>query len=188
MSDFTTAPVDWAPWVPVPDAATASPEQLALLQAHTHNGVISTYNATMAHDPSTFAHRSALLGAIMNAPGGLSRAERELVSVVVSVLNHCVYCASIHGRLFLQHGGDAELLDQLFAHGVNIPLSERQRELVDYTTKLTLTPDQIGPADQARMRAVGFTDGEIIDVIHVAALFAWYNRLLETLGEAIVLE
>jgi uncharacterized peroxidase-related enzyme len=49
--------------------------------------------------------------------------------------------------------------------------------------KLTRAPQSLGPADLAPLRQVGLTDGEILDLTHVVAMFAWANRLLQTLGE-----
>ena len=39
---------------------------------------------------------------VMYAPGGLSRAERELAATVVSRVNGCVYCGSVHAQRFEQ--------------------------------------------------------------------------------------
>ena len=59
------------------------------------------------------------------------------------------------------------------------------RSLVDFSVKLTKTPNQILPEDPAALRAVGLTDLEILDLTHVVAMFAWANRLLQTLGEIV---
>jgi alkylhydroperoxidase family enzyme len=36
-----------------------------------------------------------------------------------------------------------------------------------------------------QLRAAGLGDQEILDATHVIAMFAWANRLLETLGEVV---
>ncbi|MGC8050206.1 peroxidase-related enzyme, partial [Salmonella enterica] len=60
------------------------------------------YYLFLAHQPDILRQRSAAFNAIMYAPGGLSRAERELGSLVVSRINGCVYCASVHAQRFEQ--------------------------------------------------------------------------------------
>jgi uncharacterized peroxidase-related enzyme len=58
---------------------------------------------------------------------------------------------------------------------------------VDYAEKLTRAPEQASAADLVPLREVGLSDLEILDLTHVIAMFAWANRLLETLGEVIYL-
>jgi len=36
-----------------------------------------------------------------------------------------------------------------------------------------------------RLRAVGLSDGEILDYTHAVAIFGWANRLMQTLGEPV---
>ncbi len=157
------------------------------MQASAPDGQISTYNATMAHDHETFGQRTQLFKAVMHGHGGLPRSDRELASVVVSYLNGCVYCASIHGRLFAQLTHTPEIIQQIFDAGIEIDLSERHRAIVNYAAKLTRAPHLATSADLAPLRAAGLSDLEILDLTNVVALFAWYNRLLETLGDVVYL-
>ena len=59
-------------------------------------------------------HRSAAYNAIMYAPGGLPRAERELGAMVVSVTNGCVYCTSVHAQRFEQLAKRSDTVEQVF--------------------------------------------------------------------------
>ena len=184
---FTLDAVDWNPWVAMVDAATGGPAQVAAMQASAPDGQISTYNATMAHDPETFGQRTQLFKAVMYGHGGLPRSDRELASVAVSYLNGCVYCAAIHARIFAQLTHTPEIIQQLFDAGIATELSERHRAIVDYAAKLTRAPHLATSADLAPLRAAGLSDLEILDLTNVVALFAWYNRLLEALGDVVYL-
>ena len=46
-------------------------------------------------------------------------------------------------------------------------------------------PAAIGPADAALLRAQALSDLEILDLTHAVAMFAWANRLMQTLGEPV---
>jgi uncharacterized peroxidase-related enzyme len=129
--------------------------------------------------------RSRLFNAVMYGPRGLARAERELASVAVSRINGCVYCASVHAQRFAQLTKEPEIMQRLFAEGVQTELAPRARVIVDYAIKLTDHPAQMTPADLAPLRQAGLTDLEILDLIHVIAMFAWANRLLQSLGEVV---
>ncbi len=61
--------------------------------------------------------------------------------------------------------------------------AERERAVIDYAVKLTREPDTVTAADLAPLRALGLSDAEILDIAHATAMFAWANRLMQTLGE-----
>jgi uncharacterized peroxidase-related enzyme len=184
---WTLDAVEWDPWLETIDPATASPAQAAVLRENTRDGKVSAYYALLAHDPEALAQRSPLFNAVMYGRGGLPRPDRELASVATSRVNGCVYCASVHGRLFAQLTHAPEIIQRIFDEGVDAELSARNRALVDYAVKLTRAPEQISAADRVPLRAVGLSDLEILDLTHVVAMFAWANRLLETLGEVVYL-
>ena len=51
--------------------------------------------------------------------------------------------------------------------------------------KLTLDPGGMCEADVEALRAAGFSDTGIHDIVQVTALFNFYNRLADGLGIAI---
>ena len=182
---FTAESIDWLPWLAPVDLAVATPEQLAVLDESGPTARTSPYYLTLVHNPAVLRQRSGTYNAIMYAPGGLSRAERELAALVVSTLNGCPYCASVHAQRLIQLTKDPDLVEQVFADPLGSGRNERERELVRYAGRLTLETAQFGLADVARLRALGMSDGEILDFSHVAAIFAWANRLMQTLGKPV---
>lgn len=61
-------------------------------------------------------------------------------------------------------------------------LSPADRAMLGFAVKLTLTPSHLTAEDVAALRAVGFDDATIHDIVQVVALFAYYNRLADGLG------
>ena len=61
------------------------------------------------------------------------------------------------------------------------PVEPRLRAALEFLEKLTLTPEAIGAADVAPMRAQGLSDAAIEDAIHVCTLFNIYDRLADSL-------
>jgi hypothetical protein len=53
--------------------------------------------------------------------------------------------------------------------------------MLAFLEKLTLTPDEITPADAAPLRAAGLADEAIADAIHVCAMFNVYDRLADAM-------
>ncbi|MGA3400819.1 MAG: peroxidase-related enzyme [Acetobacteraceae bacterium] len=181
---FTLAAVEWAPWLPPVTPETASPAQRAALDASPQAN--SAYFRTLANDVDSLAERSPLFHAVMYVPRGLKRAERELATVVVSIINGCVYCSSVHARRFVELTKQPEIIRALYEQGVDTKLEPRLRAIVDYAAKLTREPAAMTVADLAPLRAVGMDDLEIHDLTNAVAMFANANRLMQTLGEPVV--
>jgi len=117
---------------------------------------------------------------------GLPRAERELGVVVVSSINGCAYCASVHAKRFTELTKAPDVMARIQADGAQASLEPRQKAIVDYAAKLTRDPAAVTPADAAPLRAQGLSDLDILDLTHAVAMFAWANRLMQTLGEATI--
>jgi uncharacterized peroxidase-related enzyme len=54
--------------------------------------------------------------------------------------------------------------------------------MLDYAVKLTCTPSAITPEDFEELRAVGFDDAAIHDIVQITGYFNLYNRLALGLG------
>jgi len=89
IQGFTNRTLGWKAWLPILDPAQASPAQQAVLEESHPQAKVSQYYLTLIHQPEVLRQRSLAFNAIMYAPGGLSRAERELASAVVSRINRC---------------------------------------------------------------------------------------------------
>ncbi len=114
---------------------------------------------------------------LMLGESGLSVLEREMIAVVVSCVNHCHYCLVAHGAQVRVLSGDSVLGDQLVANYRAAPLSRRRRAMLDFTWKLSESPDSVGAADRTTLRKAGFSDEDIFDIAEVAGFYNMTNRL-----------
>ena len=182
---FTMEPLDWASWLPTLKLEEATPEQIVVLEESLPTAKTSPYYLLLARDVEVLRERSRLFNAVMYAPKGLARGDRELATVVVSRINHCVYCASVHAIRFAQLTKHPEIPQAIFDEGLSTELSERYRAITDYAAKLTRMPSAMVAADLAPLRKVGLNDLEILDLTNAVAMFAWANRLMLSLGEPV---
>ena len=183
MRDFTRGELGWAPWITPVDLDSATEAQRAALKITPSNRAVGAYSLVLAHDPGSLAERSPLYNAIMFGPRGLSRAERELAAVATSRVNGCAYCASVHSKRFVDLSKAPEVMQRLHADGVEAELDPRRKAIVDFSAKLTRDPAGMVPADVVPLHTQGFSDAEILDLVHAVAMFAWANRLMQSLGE-----
>lgn len=61
-------------------------------------------------------------------------------------------------------------------------LASADRVLLEFVELLTLRPGRVRRVDVEALRAVGFSETGIHDIIQVVALFSYYNRLADGLG------
>jgi uncharacterized peroxidase-related enzyme len=78
-------------------------------------------------------------------------------------------------------------LDEAFVKALvedyeNVPLSEADRAMLDYATKLTQNATRVTPKDHERLRAAGFDDRGILQITLIAAWFNYINRVADALG------
>jgi uncharacterized peroxidase-related enzyme len=183
MRDFTHGELEWRPWVAPLDLNVATEAQLVALKVTPSNRAVGAYSLVLAHDPEALSERSPLYNGIMFGAKGLPRADRELGAVAASRINGCSYCASVHALRFTQLTKEPEVMERIQRDGVDAALDPRRKAILDYSAKLSRDPASVDPADAAPLRAQGLTDLEILDLTHAVAMFAWANRLMQTLGE-----
>lgn len=61
-------------------------------------------------------------------------------------------------------------------------LEPADRAMLDFVVKLTLEPQKMSSADLDALRASGFEDHAISDIVQITGLFAYFNRLADGLG------
>ena len=185
INGYTSESLDWKAWLPVLDLADATPAQLAVLEASHPKAKTSDYYLTLAHQPRILEERSTAFNAIMYAPGGLSRAERELASAVVSRVNGCVYCCAVHAQRFEQLAKRNDVIAQVFTEPQGAGTTARERAIVQASITLTTSPAAFDAQALEPLRAAGLSALEMLDLVHAIAIFAWANRLMLNLGEAV---
>jgi uncharacterized peroxidase-related enzyme len=182
---FTLRPVEWKPWLDPVDVETLTKEQLAAIDAAPGGTGASPHLVTLMHDLPSLSEHAPLCSSTMQAPQGLPRAERELAAVIASMVNGCLYCASVHSRRFADVARKPHVMEALFAEGLGAELEPRLRAVADFAEKLSRSPQEMTASDLAPLRKAGLDDLQILDLIHATAMFADANRLMQTLGEAV---
>lgn len=185
---FTNATLGWKAWLDVVDVEKATPKQIEVLEASHPQAKTSDYYLLLVHEPEILEHRSTTYNAIMYAPGGLTRADRELGALTVSRINGCVYCASVHAQRFEQLAKRHQIVADIFDNPDTAGDSERDKAIIRLATELTENPSSFSEARIQELKNLGLENKEILDLIHSVAIFGWANRLMLNLGEAVHLD
>ena len=118
---------------------------------------------------------------IMVAESDLSILEREMIGVVVSSINNCLYCQVAHGASVRGLSGDPKLGELMVMNYRAAELEPRQRAMLDFAVKVTERSCEISEDDREALRRHGFSDRAIWDIASVAALFNFTNRVSSAL-------
>ncbi len=119
---------------------------------------------------------------LMQPSAGLGKAEREMISVAVSIQNGCLYCLVAHGFAVRALLKDPVKGDRVTFDYHRAGLTERQIAMLDYAVKITVNPVGCDEEDIEYLRGLGFVDEDIWDIAEVAAMFNFTNRLASATG------
>jgi uncharacterized peroxidase-related enzyme len=163
---------------PVP-ALDALPDDIRqrVVAVHEKAGFIPNVFLAWAYRPAEFRAFFAYHDALLDKDSGLSQAEREMIVVATSSLNHCHYCVIAHGAILRIRARQPLVADQVAVNYLNADLTPRQRAMLDFAVKVAGESHRVNDDDFAELRRHGLTDDDIWDIGSITALFALSNRV-----------
>jgi uncharacterized peroxidase-related enzyme len=115
--------------------------------------------------------------------GVLGRRMKEMIATYVSALNECPYCLDSHAASLAAQGGDDTLMNALVSSDLgNVSISTPEGYLLEFVRKVTVESHKVDAADILNLRASGWDEKQIAESIHVAAMFACFNRVANAFG------
>ncbi len=145
-------------------------------------GKIAEVHKIQSLNPEALTAHMDLYMTIMFGESPLKRYQREMLGVVVSVVNRCEYCIKHHEQALLAYWKDKGKTSQLISDRSQIDLSEAERVLCDLAVKLTQNENPDYSGDIAQLQKSGLSDRAVLDAVQVIAYFNFVNRLVLGLG------
>lgn len=158
------------------------PDDIAerILAVQEKSGFIPNVFLVLAHRPDEFRAFFAYHDALMERPGNLTHAEREMIVVATSALNQCQYCVVAHGAILRIRAKDPQISDQVATNYRKANITEKQRAMLDFAVKVSQTAQEVGEADFDTLKTHGWTEDDIWDIAAISAFFGMSNRLANT--------
>jgi uncharacterized peroxidase-related enzyme len=153
-----------------------------MLTVQEKSGFIPNVFLVLAYRPDEFRAFMAYHDALMDKPGKLTKAEREMIVVATSAANQCQYCVIAHGAILRIRAKNPLIADQVAINYRKADITPRQRAMLDFALKVALNSQTVGDADYAELEAHGFGKDEMWDIAAIAAFFAMSNRLANATG------
>lgn len=163
---------------PVPDIAEM-PEDIRtrILAVQEKSGFVPNVFLVLARRPDEFRAFFAYHDALMDKPGNLSKAEREMIVVATSNANQCQYCVVAHGAILRIRAKNPLIADQVAINYRKADITDRQKAMLDFAMKVAFEAYAVGDADVAALSAHGFGEEDVWDIAAIAAFFGMSNRL-----------
>jgi uncharacterized peroxidase-related enzyme len=189
MTDFTSRLYDAAvkterlTWLRVPDPHELPAEVHELWRPSQEKlGFVPNVLRLFALRPAHLLAWNAHYEELMKGESGLTKAEREMIAVVVSVVNDCEYCMVAHSAALRKLTKDPALADQVAADHRSAAIPDRMKAALDYAVRLTLRPREMEEADVQALRDAGWTDEDVMDIAEITGVFNMSNRMASGLG------
>ncbi len=180
---FSADELNWSARLPPIDAETAAAEQLDVLDQSHPQARAESYYLLLAHDAATLRERNGVFNGI-NAEGyGLSSRLKALATLAVSRINGSRYCAATVAQELQDEG----LVQALFAglpQGLAYTEDSVKLAVMRTAAELTRAPEKFTPQSVQPLFNSGLDQAQALEVILTVALYAWENRLRQTLGDA----
>ena len=136
---------------------------------------------TMQRKPKLVTAFAQLNGAVMDPAGEVDLGFRRLIGHVVSKVSGCLYCQA-HTLIGAHNFGvsDAKLAD-IWTYASSRHYSERERLALDFALAASSQPNAVTDEQFAALRA-HWSEGEIVEILGVVAMFAFLNRWNDTMA------
>lgn len=153
------------------DAAAAPQKAVDLLQAvKARMGWVPAFIQTMANAPAALAGYLGLASVLDE--GALPPALREQIAVAVAGANGCDYCASAHTMLGERRGISTTELVRNLSGTASDP---KTNAALAFVGAIVSTRGRLADADLAAVRAAGYTEEEIVELVAHTAMNIFTN-------------
>jgi len=165
-------------WFPVPEESEL-PEGLQGLfrKARESIGFVPNVFRAYSYRPERLSAWFAHYRQLHEPTDNLDAAESKMIAVAVSMANGCLYCLVAHGAALREALGDPILADRITLDHRRAGLDERRTAILDFAVKITERPLDCDPEDLARLKSFGLTEEEVWDVVEIASMYNFTNRM-----------
>jgi len=146
-------------------------------------GKLAAVHTIQSLNPESILAHMDLYMAVMFSQSSLSRSQREMIAVVVSVANGCLYCQQHHGVALNNYWKNSERIERLNRNYQDAELSAVDTIVCSYAIELTRHPGDFQKEDKViALRQAGLDDRAILDATLVVSYFNFVNRMVLALG------
>lgn len=146
-------------------------------------GKLAEVHKIQSLNPASIVAHMELYTTIMFGKSPLKRYQREMMAVVVSVANKCLYCTKHHAQALLHYWKDKNKVDLLIKNYTKLKLNDIDASLCRYAEIVTLNPyNDKREENIKKLKKAGLNDRAILDASLIISYFNFVNRIVLSLG------
>jgi uncharacterized peroxidase-related enzyme len=159
--------------LPIPDLDAAPEASKPILDAvHKQLGVVPNMFRLIASSPAALEGFAANNGALAKT---LDVKTRERIALAVAQINGCDYCLSAHTYLGLNL---AKLTPEEIARNRRGQSGDARADIaVRFAAKVVRERGRVGDGDVAELRDAGYSNGQIVEIVALAAENVFTNLM-----------
>ena len=136
---------------------------------------------TMMHRPRIAKAFLEMNQAVMENKGSITSSMKREIAYLSSMTTGCRYCEAHAIRAAERYGSSQERLENIWEYKSNAAFSESDRAMFDLAIAASQVPNGVSEEIKARAKKF-FSDGEIVEILGVVALFGYLNRWNDSMG------
>lgn len=160
------------------DEATDATAELYAADRETF-GYLPNFSLAFGDRPAVYAAWRELNGAIKSS---MDLRRYELATFAVARRLRSSYCTLAHGSVLIEKFLDPETVRALVAEGGTTALDSTDAAIMDFAEKVAVDATTVQQADIDRLRSLGLTDADILDIVLAAAARCFFSKTLDALG------
>ena len=140
-------------------------------------GIVPNILKTNTIDKRKFDSFNVFYNRLMQDENYLNKIEKEMIAVVVSSINRCLYCCVSHSYNLGKLLNDNILAKKILINYKAAGLNKKYLVMLDFVSKLTTASHLVSDNDRNRLRKIKFSENHILEIIEVCSFFNMTNRL-----------
>lgn len=140
-------------------------------------GLIPNIIKTNSIDKKKFDAFNIFYNRLMQDDNYLTKTEKEMIAVVVSSTNRCLYCCVSHGYTLGKLMNSIAKAKNILINYEVAQISRKHKLMLDFAVKLTQASHKINEDDRNKLRKIKFSEFQILEIIEVTAFFNMTNRI-----------
>lgn len=157
----------------IPDPQQTLPAAQPLLAAvEKQLGLVPNLFRLIGHSPATLQGYLAFNAGLTKA---LDVRMRERIALAIAQLNGCDYCLSAHTYIGRNLAKIDE--DEILRNRRGGSAEERANVAIGFALKIAVARGRVSDADLAKIRAAGFTEAQIVEIVALVAENIFTNYL-----------
>ena len=145
-------------------------------------GLVPNIIKVNATNKKRFESFNIFYNRIMQDENFLTKIEKEMIAVVVSSVNRCLYCCISHCYNLSKLLNDKVTAKKILVNFKSAGLSKKHMEMLCFVNKLTISSDSITNTDRNKLRKLKFSEEHILEIIEVCSFFNMTNRIASGSG------